>query len=248
MSGDTAAFLAGCAVTGVAAVLLLRGDFGGQSRALPVLQQQQPQAGIQTPTQPPTPAALPSPSIAPPLVQSNPNRDWQIDNELKQQQAVANELVNQLRQQQRENQDLKAQLQKQQSENEAFKDQLEKQQRDTERLVNQLQEQQRIIDRMSVQPARADNSSSDSSSTVQTIILVVGAILVVVLIGGTVLVVALIGLAALSRRRPPARTVHVVQPIPTPYPVAGPPLLPARASRPRPPKQVKQVDVEYYAE
>ncbi|NJR40220.1 MAG: hypothetical protein HC781_17095 [Leptolyngbyaceae cyanobacterium CSU_1_4] len=140
MSGDTAAFLAGCAVTGVAALLLAKGDFAsGQPGALQPIQ-----------------SVLPSSLATPPPVPSTPNdrledvqRGWQVQTKLEQQQDLARELSDQLKSQQGLADDLKSQVAKQQSESEDLKSQLDKQQRNTEMLIAQLQEQQRVIDKVS---------------------------------------------------------------------------------------------------
>jgi hypothetical protein len=238
MSGDTAAFLAGCAVTGVAALLLAKGDFAnGQVGGLQPMQSVMP-ASVATPAPAPSTDRL-----------EDVQRGWQVQTKLDQQQDVARNLSDQLKSQQTLADDLKSQVAKQQSESEDLKSQLDKQQRNTEQLIAQLQEQQRVIDKMaaaSQQPRSLPDEfrQQPNDNGVQTIVLAIGAVILVVIVVGTIVLVGVILLVAMSRRRQP-RTVHVVQPMPSPYgSFAEPHLLPQRATKPR----QKQIDVDYYAD
>jgi hypothetical protein len=240
MSGDTAAFLAGCAVTGVAALLLARGEFAnGQSSGLQPMQSVMP-SSVATPVAP-----LPTDRL------EDVQRGWQVQTKLEQQQDVARNLTDQLKSQQTIADELKNQVAKQQSESEDLKSQLDKQQRNTEQLIAQLQEQQRVIDRMAAaqQQSRSlpeEFRQPNNDNSVQTIVLAVGAVILVVIVVGAIVLVGVILLVAMSRRRQP-RTVHVVQPMPPGYGAfAEQPLLPQRSAKP--PRQTKQIDVDYYAD
>ncbi|MBW4513969.1 MAG: hypothetical protein KME11_01930 [Timaviella obliquedivisa GSE-PSE-MK23-08B] len=239
MSGDTAAFLAGCAVTGVAALLLAKGDFANG------------QVGSLQPIQSVVPSSLATPapaSISPTDQLEDVQRGWQVQTKLEQQQDVARELSDQLKSQQSLADDLKSQVAKQQSESEDLKSQLDKQQRNTEMLMAQLQEQQRIIDKVAAasqaRPLELTNRPSDNGN-VQMVVLAIGAVILVVIVVGTIVLVGVVLLVAMSRRRQP-RTVHVMQqPMPQSYAFPEQHLLPQRSNRIRPPKQI---DVDYYAD
>jgi Skp family chaperone for outer membrane proteins len=238
MSGDTAAFLAGCAVTGVAALLLAKGDFAnGQTGSLQPMQSIMP-SSLATPA--------PAPTTSTDRLE-DAQRGWQVQTKLEQQQDVARSLSDQLKSQQTLADDLKSQVAKQQSESEDLKSQLDKQQRNTEMLITQLQEQQRVIDKVAAasqaRPLELTNRPADNS--VQTIVLAVGAVILVVVVIGAIVLVGVVLLVAMSRRRQP-RTVHVVQqPMPQAYAFPEQHLLPQRTNRVKP---AKQIDVDYYTE
>ncbi|NJO39285.1 MAG: hypothetical protein HC865_00945 [Cyanobacteria bacterium RU_5_0] len=234
---DTAAFLAGCAVTGVAVMFLMRNDFA-------VSQPRSPQ-----PLQPlsPTPDLQATPVPASPL---DDGRGIRMEAELDQQQDLARTLSDELKRQQDQTEDLKGlvekqqdQIEDQQSEADELKRQLERQQQDTETLIAQLQEQQRLLDKVSDQPVRS-TLPIEPSTKIETIMVgAVGVILLVIVIGGGGLIVVGLIVIVLSSRRRHTRTVHIVHPFPAPYATfPEQPLLPTRP-RTRP---AKQIDVEYY--
>lgn len=239
MSGDTAAFLAGCAVTGVAALLLAKGDFANG------------QTGSLQPIQSVMPSTLTTPAPAPSSTDNHledVQRGWQVQTKLEQQQDVARDLTDQLKSQQSVADDLKSQVAKQQSESEDLKGQLDKQQRNTEMLIAQLQEQQHVIDKVvatsQARPLDLSTRPSDNGN-VQTTVLAIGAVILVVIVVGTIVLVGVVLLVAMSRRRQP-RTVHVMQqPMPQSYAFPEQHLLPQRSNRVRPPKQI---DVDYYTD
>ncbi len=239
MSGDTAAFLAGCAVTGVAALLLAKGDFAsGQTGTLQPIQSVMP-SSVATPT----PASTSSSDRL-----EDVQRGWQVQTKLEQQQDVARDLSDQLKSQQSLADDLKGQVAKQQSESEELKSQLDKQQRNTETLIAQLQEQQRVIDKVAAtsqaRPLELSSRPSDNGN-VQMIVLAIGAVILVVIVVSTIVLVGVVLLVATSRRRQP-RTVHVMQqPMPQSYAFSEQHLLPQRSNRVKPPKQI---DVDYYTD
>jgi hypothetical protein len=236
---DTAAFIAGCAVTGVAAVLLARGDLAaGQIRSAPTSQPAQT-----APTQ--TVMGTLSPTAT-----DDPNRMWQIESQFRQQQESQG-FGEQLKQHQLLAEDFKTQLAKQQTENETLKAQINKQQSSTDLLVAQLQEQQRYIDRITTQEQfRNTFDLSNQSNGWQTAIFVVGAIVLIVIIGGAGILLVMMVMMWMnnqgSSRRKQTRTVHVVHPMPTPYGLAHPQaVLPAKSGARR---QPRHIDVDYYSD
>lgn len=238
---DTTAFLAGCAISGVAAVLLLRGGFSFES----------PARSVQAPSLPTPIMAMPSPS---PSIQSSDQdsyREWQLERDLVQQQNATQSLMNELQNQKGQTDDLKR-------ETENLRDLLERQRDEADDLVVQLQEQQRMIENLKVGMAASpspstrlsldderlvERSPSPDTSRSQTIMIIaVGATVIVLLLGGAALFLIIIIFALQSQRRPP-RTVHVIHPFPSPYPMPTQQhLLPAQVNRP---KRAKQIDYDY---
>ncbi|HEY9631255.1 MAG TPA: hypothetical protein V6C84_28535 [Coleofasciculaceae cyanobacterium] len=227
---DTAAFLAGCAVTGVAALFLLRNDLAiSQPRVLQ--------------SSPIEPVVMPSPSG----IFQDPGQGWKLQTQVEQQQGIARDLTDQFRKQQSDTQDIKSQLEKQQTQSEDLRVQLERQQRHTEQLLTQLQEQQRLIDTMAAQkqsdPTALLRNDPSSGQVQSTILWIGGGILLVVLVSGGLVLIGVIVLVMMSSRRRQTRTVHVVHPVPTPYNFAEQPqLLPPARTRIKPPRQVDYYD------
>ena len=227
---DTAAFLAGCAVTGVAALFLLKNDLAiSQPRVL------------QSP--------LVEPVVAPSQtsgVFQDPGQGWKLQTQVEQQQGIARDLTDQFRKQQSDTQDIKSQLEKQQSQSEDLRTQLEKQQRNTEQLIAQLQEQQRLIDKVADQKQVDPTAllrNDQSSGQIQTALWIGGGVILIILMGGGIVLIGVIVVVMMSSRRRQTRTVHVVHPVPTPYNFAEQPQLlsPAR-TRIKPPRQVDYYD------
>jgi hypothetical protein len=237
---DTAAFLAGCAVTGVAVLFVMRNDMS-QTRVPPSL-----------PSTSPTPeVATPFPASPPSNWSQDEGRSFRMESELGQQQDLARDLSDQLRRQQDRTEDLKGQLEQQQRQTEDLKSKLDKQERNTEILISQIHEQQRLLDRLSDQPVRhampidALNDNRSENTSIQTVITgAVGIVVLVVVAGGGLVLFAIVVVVLLSSRRRPTRTVHIVHPVANPYTFPPQPLLPHRA-RTRP---ARPVDVEYYAD
>jgi hypothetical protein len=239
MSNDTTAFLAGCAITGVAAVLLLRGGvLAGAPRGAPL---------SQVPAVAPVSVMpVPSPATPPAGLTQSEERAWQLQRELEQQKVVTNDLKNQFTTQQTVMQDLRSQVDRQKIE--------------TEQLLSRLDQQQRLIDTMSVQQQLSDADQSrfseqlrdanrskptvippQSPSTQTTLLWGIGVIFLIMAFGGGILLLIVIFLLAQasSQRRYP-RATHVIHPmLPPPYPISEQALLPAHATRSRrPPRQI----------
>ena len=237
---DTAAFLAGCAVTGVAVLFVMRNDFANSQTRVP--------PSLQTP-----PVVSEIPNTPTPSPSSNSSQDdgrnYRLETEVDQQRNLSRDLSDQLRRQQDRTEDLRTQLERQQQQTEDLKSKLDKQERNTELLILQIQEQQRLLERLSDQPVPTHLpmiETTDKSNSVDVPALITGAVGVVVVVivaGGGLILFAIIVIVLLSSRRRSPRTVHIVHPFPSPYPSLQPQsLLPAR-SRGRSPRHI---DVEYY--
>ncbi|WP_416674614.1 hypothetical protein [Egbenema bharatensis] len=240
---DTAAFLAGCAVTGVAVLFVMRNDVVGNSTGVPPT----PQSPAITQTPIPVPPSPPG--------SQEDGRSFRLETELDQQRNLSRDLTDQIRRQQERADELRNQLERQQRQTDDLKSQLERQERNTEILISRMQEQQRIIDRISDQPmqtqlpAPADyhsNNSSDHSSLYAIVTGAIGVVVLVVVAGGGLVLFAIVIVVLFSTRRRRTRTVHIVHPF-APSSYATTPsqaLLPARI-RTRP---ARQVDMEYYGD
>jgi hypothetical protein len=208
---DTTAFLSGCALTGIAAVLLLGGGLAvGQYRS------GQPTQQLPSPPELPAVAVQPSPNAT-----QNPDRQFQLERDLERQQTQGTELKTQV-------QELKGQIQE-------LKSSLERQQSDTQRLTSQLQEQQRSLDRSTAQLA-SSASSIEQPGRFQILVLgAVGVTLLVVAVGGSIILIGIIVLLVQSRRQPrPMQIIHPIQPT---YSFSNQEFLPPSA-RTRGPRQI----------
>lgn len=219
---DTTAFLAGCAITGVAAFLLLRGELGlGQTRPI-----QPTQAIANAPELP-----IPAPVLQPPVV-VNDGREFQLQRDLDEQKSITDDLEEQLKEQQDETEDLKSQLQLQQA--------------NTEKLLSQLQEQQRLA--LSVPPSVRSTEVSDSPNRFQSLVfLAFGTMLLVVGLGAGAILIVVIVLMVQSGRRSP-RIMHVVHPSSQSY---VPPVYPSynlleQGTSPPQPRTRRTSSVNYY--
>lgn len=243
---DTAAFLAGCAVTGVAVLFVMRSNgAAGDPKTASSWQSPSP-----TPTMQSTPLPVP--------LSPNSDRDdgigYRLENKLDRQQDLSRDLSDQLQRQQDRTEDMRTLLAQQQQETQNLKNELMRQQKNTEVLISQLQDQQRLLDRIadqptqhSIQPIPIDTSANLNASNtarIQTFIAgALGVAIVVVVAGGGLVLFAIIIVVLLSSRGRQPRTVHIVHPFPPPYPAFPPQrMLPPRV-RPRP---TQPVDVEYY--
>lgn len=189
---DTTAFVAGCAITGIAAFLLLRGELGlGQTRPL------QPTQAIATAPQLPVLTPVPQP----PSLVTDYGRESQLQRDLDEQKSITDDLEEQLKDQQKETEDLKSQLTLQQA--------------NTEKLLNQLQEQQRVA--MSVpQPMRSVDVNDQPNRFQNLVFLAFGTMLLVVGLGAGAILIIIIVFVVQSGRRSP-RIMHVVHPVSQPY-------------------------------
>lgn len=192
---DTTAFLAGCAITGIAAFLLLRGELGmGQTRPI-----QPTQAATAAPD-----LTIQTPVPQPPTLMTDYGRESQLQRDLDEQKSITDDLEERLKDQQEATEELQSKLQLQQA--------------NTEKLLTQLQEQQRLA--MSVpQPLRAAEVSEQPNRFQSLMFLAFGTMLLVVGLGaGAILIIIIVFMVQSGRRTP--RIMHVVHPVqqPQPYP------------------------------
>lgn len=235
---DTAAFLAGCAVTGVAALFLLRNDFAiSQTRSIESAHNQ---------SAPAQPASTPAQTAS--GMFQDPQQEWRFQTQLEQQQGLSRDLSEQFKRQQTDTEDLKSQLEKQQTQTEDLRSQLDKQQRNTEQLISQLQEQQRVLDKVAdqrnISPAELRRDASSGEWHI-TAVWIAGGVVLVILVGGGLIFIGIVAVILLSsRQKKTSRTVHVVHPVTSPYSFADQPqLLPPSRVRAKPPRQI-----DYYGE
>ena len=190
---DTTGFLAGCATTGMAVLLLLVARVGIED-SLPMVQSQ---PDIVTANEPLPPVPVPSP---PSTVQEQfSNIDQPFRRDLDRHQDLLERLESQLDDQKVMIRDLE--------------DELEKQQTETTAIVAQLQEYRYSMDTLTAQQASVMEVSPQGASEGQTVLLWVGAGVVLVLIfGGGLVLVILIIMAAQTRRRS-SRNAQITHPI-----------------------------------
>ncbi len=215
---ETTAFLAGTAIAGVSALLLLKGGFGlGQPGAYGIA--------------PNPPAALPSATTAP-LQTSNLPDPWaQNQNEL---------LRAQLEQQKTLTTQLRSQLEQQESMAEQLQNQLEQQRNQSDRVVAQLNDQQRSVDRLTLQQGLPNGGrgvtlpNQGNQGSVQTVLLwAVGGVFLLVVVGGGALLLLVVVLASQpSRRQRPSQNyiLHTQAPPDPYYPPSPPPQNPRQAT------------------
>lgn len=207
---DTSAFIAGCATTGAAALMLLLARVGmGDSLSTVTVD----------PPPPLEEAVVPVPS--PPSLEPTVEAQEDLLEALQDQQTMTEDLEEQLTQQQLIVRDLETQLADQAAETRAIAARL-----DTyERSVNSLDSQQQQL-----------AGVQQSTDKTQASLLWVGAgLAIVVLVGGAVIVLILVVLVAFqSRNRSPQASQIVYPPdiAPPPYPYYQQEFLPA-APRPR---------------
>ncbi|MEM9484003.1 MAG: hypothetical protein AAGA83_09975 [Cyanobacteria bacterium P01_F01_bin.116] len=195
---DTTAFVAGCATTGVAVLVLLLARVGFQTSS-PATDSNSSSTSETVVPVPQTPVQTIDDGISDDIRQDlNRQRELtaKLENQLVQQEMLARNLENQLKQQQEE----------------------------TRAVLSQLREYQRSVDNLSVQngqlaAAQSVQSQKESSNTVQTTLLWIGGgLLLVMILGGGAILICMV---LLSGRRREDRTVPVVYPFQMPAPPSG---------------------------
>ncbi|MGA0197659.1 MAG: hypothetical protein ACO3NK_00765 [Prochlorotrichaceae cyanobacterium] len=192
---ETTAFLAGSAVAGVAALLMLKS--GGLSLS---------QAEVLQPyAQTPSTLVTPAPIVGPPLPDNgNPELEALLRNQLDTNKGATDELKLQLEQQR----DTTAQL----------KAQLEDQRREATGVIDRLRDQQRSMDMLTLQqalPREEDPSLLEQAQALQTIqnrdsagsaqvvtLWALGGILLILILGGGVILVSVIVILIQQQRKP----------------------------------------------
>ncbi len=221
---DTSAFIAGCATTGAAALMLLLARIS--------LSESPPSINLDTGPNGSTEAVIPVPS-PPPLETSTETFSDQEEllDILEQQQTLTKKLDEQLTQQQGVIRELETQLQTQTVE--------------TQTLVARLNTYEQSVSSLTSQQQRLAGVQHDTDQT-QTSLLWVGAGLVlVVLIGGAVVVLILVVLVAFQsrqRQQQPNSIVYSADIPPPSYPYYQQEFLPL----PKRPRRVQAQDVYDY--
>lgn len=221
---DTTAFVAGCATTGVAVLVLLVSRLGGSGAEPPVDRVELP-----PPEQPITAPAVPVPHI--PDVDSE-----ELRHDLERQREITNRLETQLSQQEMVARNLENQLQQQQAE--------------TRQVLTQLENYQRSLDTLSLQNSQLAESSQPSGSQT-TLLWIGGGLFVVLIFGGGGLLIGMLLLNAQAQRRQDRSMPMMYHPIqmPTPpsyryYEQEFLPPLPTRSRRATPYNPPPQYDYE----
>ena len=192
---DTTAFVAGCATTGVAVLVLLLARVGFQTSS--------PDAPSGSATLE-TIAPMPVPQSPVQIADDGISED--VQRELDRQQDLTSKLENQLVQQEMLARNLENQLKQQQEE--------------TRAVLAQLREYQRSVDTLSLQNGQlATAQSTQDTSNVQTTLLWIGGgLLLVMVLGGGAVILCMV---LVSGRRRDERSVPVVYPFQMPVPPAS---------------------------
>lgn len=184
---DTTAFIAGCATTGVAVLVLL------VSRVGQVSSQSSVDRAVSNAVE--LPAAVPVPSLPNP----DPSTEWKDDlrSELDRQRELTSKLESQLMQQEMLARNLENQLKQQQDE--------------TRAVLSHLQDYQRSVDTMSLQNNQLLVESQRQSGGLKTALMWFGgALLAVVVLGGGGLLLCVVIMAIQARQRRQERTAPVM--------------------------------------
>lgn len=235
MSETTTAFLAGTAVAGVTALLLIKGGFslGQPAPQLVGLQPSQPALSTFTQQPPfsPTTAQLPTGNTDP--WNAGNAELWRTQFELQRQTI----------------EQLKTQLEQQRNLSEQLKTQLEQQRNDSQRVLAQLQDQQRQVEnRFLFQQHQAPAGPLNNQNSMQVILLwSIGGIFLVMVVGGGIMMISMVMLSQQNGRRN-QRPNYVVQPLPFPMPAPNYPQQPQHrggGTYVLPPR-IRQVDAQAY--
>ncbi|MGD1854660.1 MAG: hypothetical protein ACFB2W_10440 [Leptolyngbyaceae cyanobacterium] len=217
---DTTAFVAGCATTGVAVLVLLLARVGFQTSSSEDTQSES-SATLES--------VVPVPQSPVQTIDDGISDD--IRQDLDRQRELTSKLENQLVQQEMLARNLENQLKQQQEE--------------TRAVLSQLREYQRSVDTLSLQNGQlvAQQAEKDTSSTMQTTLLWIGGGLVLVIIlGGGAIILCMI---LVSGRRREERTVPVVYPFQMPVPPSGYRYY-EQEFLPPPPVRQKRANATYY--
>ncbi len=218
---DTTAFVAGCATTGVAVLVLLLARVGFQTSPP---EEQTGSTSLES--------VMPVPQS--PVQTINEGLSDDIKQELERQRDLTAKLENQLVQQEMLARNLENQLKQQQEE--------------TRAVLSQLREYQRSVDTLSLQNGQLAEAQSrqDSSSNVQTIqttlLWIGGGLLLVMVLGGGLIILCMF---LVSGRRREERAMPVVYPFQMPVPPAGYRYY-EQEFLPPPPVRHKRVNATYY--
>lgn len=217
---DTTAFVAGCATTGVAVLVLLLARVGFQTSS----SEAQPNSNTLEALE----AVVPVPQSPMQTLDDGINED--IKQDLEQQRELTAKLENQLVQQEMLARNLENQLKQQQEE--------------TRAVLSQLREYQRSVDTLSLQNGQlaAAQSEQDTSNIQTTLLWIGGGLLLVMILGGGAIILCMI---LVSGRRREERSVPVVYPFQMPAPPVGYRYY-EQEFLPPPPVRYKRANATYY--
>ncbi|MEO0540257.1 MAG: hypothetical protein AAFZ80_05245 [Cyanobacteria bacterium P01_A01_bin.105] len=186
---DTTAYVAGCATTGVAVLVLLVAKVGIGSNEQAIVPDLEP--------------IEPVPTVPVPAVPS-PEPEWgdELRQELDRQRDLVSKLESQLAQQEVAARNLENQLRQQQEESRA--------------VVSQLGEYQRSVDTLSVRNDQLVQTRRDEGLQT-TLLWVGGGVALVMVLGGGAVMLCMVFMATQSNRRP-ERPMSVVYPLQMPTP------------------------------
>lgn len=219
---DTTAYLAGCATTGVAALVLLVARVGMVS-AGPEGNLARQQGNRLARTEATTPSSQATPAEATP---TSHNLDYEVRSELDKQQELTKKL--------------EAQLAQQETFSESLKGQLASQEEKTQSLVAKIQDYQNSVDNIEIDGkiAAASRPAEASGSATPTSLILLGAgVVVVLVIGGGGLILCAVLLVLQSQRRSRSAPMPPPMPMPAaaPYRYYDQTFLPPAQLRPRRP-------------
>lgn len=215
---DTTAFVAGCATTGVAVLVLLLARVGFQSSSSDSVRSDSATLDAVVPV-PQSPIQTIDEGLSDDIKQElDRQRDLtaKLENQLVQQEMLARNLENQLKQQQEE----------------------------TRAVLSQLREYQRSVDTLSLQNGQlvAAQSEQDNGSIQTTLLWIGGGLLLVMVCGGGAILLCMV---LVSGRRREERTVPVVYPFQMPVPPTGYRYY-EQEFLPPPPVRHKRANATYY--
>ena len=229
---DTTAFLTGCAVSGVAALFLLRGGIGGGlSVPMPPGQAQFSAPGLLG-------ESLPSSESS--NLSERANLQSLLKQELKDQRELAEDLKTELEDQQELTEDLKTELEDQQKLTEDLKTELEDQQKElakqqialeqqqenTKELISQLRDQGDLLQETAGIAQQSSSGILPQNNELQAVLLwSIGGTALIVIVGGGVVLLSVIMLVSRSQKRP-QRSPQIVYPMGPSYMFAEPEALP----------------------
>ena len=214
---DTTAFVAGCATTGVAVLVLLLARVGFHTSS--------PDTESRTAT---LETVVPVPQSPVQTIENDISDD--IKQDLDRQRELTAKLENQLVQQEMLARNLENQLKQQQEE--------------TRAVLSQLREYQRSVDTLSLQNGQlvAAQSEKDTSNVQTTLLWIGGGLVLVMLLGGGVIILCMV---LVSGRRREERSVPVVYPFQMPVPPSGYRYY-EQEFLPPPPVRHKRANATYY--
>ncbi|MGF1521244.1 MAG: hypothetical protein ACFBSF_02860 [Leptolyngbyaceae cyanobacterium] len=197
---DTSAFIAGCATTGAAALILLLARLGAGETPVTV------ENSVPAPAQE---SVMPVPAPPPPSTATNSSfADETLVSELQDQQALIARLETQISQQDLLLQDLSTQL--------------EQQRQETQVLANRLNTHETSVSSLTAQQQQFAGVQRDTDKAQSSLLWMGAGLVMVVLIGGALVLVILVVLVAFqsrSRSSPSSQVVYSTEvPVqPNPY-------------------------------